>query len=158
VSSPGAPTRGEAGFHPSLGVPVLSSAEDSPSGLWRSLGKRVGLTALAGSNPASSATFATVTRIHARQYQQPEPGALSAADGYVTGRGHQADVARTDVRDDDAREPRTARVTVLKETLQVSTRPSVVAHLNDLGLRFRWTSGAVQMSSAWRWASRPAPD
>ena len=36
--------------------PVLSSAEDSPSGLWRSLGKRVGLTALAGSNPASSAS------------------------------------------------------------------------------------------------------
>ena len=35
--------------------PVLSSAEDSPSGLWRSLGKRVGLTALRGSNPLSSA-------------------------------------------------------------------------------------------------------
>ena len=30
-------------------------AEDSPSGLWRSPGTRVGLTALAGSNPASSA-------------------------------------------------------------------------------------------------------
>src|SRR5579884_2096083 len=29
--------------------------EDSPSGLWRSPGTRVGLTALAGSNPASSA-------------------------------------------------------------------------------------------------------
>src|SRR5215510_9510409 len=36
---------------------VSSGAEDSPSGLWRSLGKRVGLTALAGSNPASSATL-----------------------------------------------------------------------------------------------------
>ena len=36
--------------------PVASSAEDSPSGLWRSLGKRVGLTALRGSNPLSSAT------------------------------------------------------------------------------------------------------
>src|SRR4051812_10170791 len=30
-------------------------AEDSPSGLWRSPGTRVGLIALAGSNPASSA-------------------------------------------------------------------------------------------------------
>src|ERR1700739_4638889 len=29
--------------------------EDSPSGLWRSPGTRVGLIALAGSNPASSA-------------------------------------------------------------------------------------------------------
>ena len=36
--------------------PVASSAEDSPSGLWRSLGKRVGLIALRGSNPLSSAT------------------------------------------------------------------------------------------------------
>ncbi len=35
--------------------PVCSCAEDSPSGLWRSPGTRVGLTALAGSNPASSA-------------------------------------------------------------------------------------------------------
>ncbi len=35
--------------------PVPSSVEDSPSGLWRSLGKRVGLTALRGSNPLSSA-------------------------------------------------------------------------------------------------------
>src|SRR6478735_7956553 len=39
-------------------APVASSAEDSPSGLWRSLGKRVGLTALRGSNPLSSATLA----------------------------------------------------------------------------------------------------
>src|SRR4029077_15694091 len=31
------------------------ATEDSPSGLWRSPGTRVGLTALAGSNPASSA-------------------------------------------------------------------------------------------------------
>ena len=36
-------------------APVASCAEDSPSGLWRSLGKRVGLTALRGSNPLSSA-------------------------------------------------------------------------------------------------------
>ena len=34
---------------------VLSFAEDSPSGLWRTLGKRVGVLPLAGSNPASSA-------------------------------------------------------------------------------------------------------
>ena len=34
---------------------VISLAEDSPSGLWRSLGKRVGLIALRGSNPLSSA-------------------------------------------------------------------------------------------------------
>ena len=40
-----------------LARPVASSAEDSPSGLWRSLGKRVGLIALRGSNPLSSATF-----------------------------------------------------------------------------------------------------
>ena len=46
---------GTGGFHAAVDRPVLSSAEDSPSGLWRSLGKRVGLTALAGSNPASSA-------------------------------------------------------------------------------------------------------
>jgi hypothetical protein len=39
-----------------LGLPVAFRAEDSPRGLWRSLGKRVGLTALAGSNPASSAS------------------------------------------------------------------------------------------------------
>src|SRR6201997_1883886 len=32
------------------------ATEDSPSGLWRSPGTRVGLTALAGSNPASSAS------------------------------------------------------------------------------------------------------
>src|SRR6476620_11040325 len=44
------------GFHGSANRPVLSSAEDSPSGLWRSLGKRVGLIALRGSNPLSSAT------------------------------------------------------------------------------------------------------
>src|SRR4051794_37338090 len=35
--------------------PVTCPTEDSPSGLWRSLGKRVGLTALRGSNPLSSA-------------------------------------------------------------------------------------------------------
>jgi hypothetical protein len=38
-------------------MPVTFRAEDSPRGLWRSLGKRVGLTALAGSNPASSASL-----------------------------------------------------------------------------------------------------
>src|SRR6476660_9113797 len=47
---------GTGGFHASVDRPVLSSAEDSPSGLWRSLGKRVGLTALRGSNPLYSAT------------------------------------------------------------------------------------------------------
>src|SRR5699024_7931757 len=44
-------------FRPTGGGAITSLAEDSPSGLWRSLGKRVGLTALAGSNPASSATL-----------------------------------------------------------------------------------------------------
>jgi hypothetical protein len=44
-----------AAVRPCLGLPVAFRAEDSPRGLWRSLGKRVGLTALAGSNPASSA-------------------------------------------------------------------------------------------------------
>jgi hypothetical protein len=44
-------------FREAVPAPVASSAEDSPSGLWRSLGKRVGLTALRGSNPLSSATL-----------------------------------------------------------------------------------------------------
>ena len=43
-------------FGEASGRPVRSCAEDSPSGLWRSLGKRVGLTALRGSNPLSSAS------------------------------------------------------------------------------------------------------
>ena len=47
-------------FHRARRSPVPSSAEDSPSGLWRSLGKRVGLTALRGSNPLSSANPITV--------------------------------------------------------------------------------------------------
>ena len=46
-----------ARFHHRRARPVASPAEDSPSGLWRSLGKRVGLTALRGSNPLSSATL-----------------------------------------------------------------------------------------------------
>src|SRR3954452_971622 len=44
-------------FHHASPRPVTSPAEDSPSGLWRSLGKRVGLTALRGSNPLSSAAL-----------------------------------------------------------------------------------------------------
>src|SRR6476661_2731248 len=43
-------------FHGAVRRPVASSAEVSPSGLWRSLGKRVGLIALGGSNPPTSAT------------------------------------------------------------------------------------------------------
>src|SRR6478736_7239454 len=43
-------------FHGTTRRPVTSSAEVSPSGLWRSLGKRVGLIALGGSNPPTSAT------------------------------------------------------------------------------------------------------
>ena len=54
-----APAQGDPGqgdFTGPVGRPVRSRTEDSPSGLWRSLGKRVGLTALRGSNPLSSAT------------------------------------------------------------------------------------------------------
>src|SRR5690349_14917235 len=43
-------------FRPPGTRPVTSSAEVSPSGLWRSLGKRVGLIALGGSDPPTSAT------------------------------------------------------------------------------------------------------
>src|SRR4029079_847101 len=61
-SGPECSTRGAAGRSgATLVVPSISPvrlplpAEDSPSGLWRSPGTRVGLTALRGSNPASSA-------------------------------------------------------------------------------------------------------
>ena len=70
---PGGPKRapGFAGpaerFHPPGTRRVLSSAEDSPSGLWRSLGKRVGLIALRGSNPLSSATHAISGAAHLRR-------------------------------------------------------------------------------------------
>ena len=46
----------EAPVRPPPPERVIFRAEDSPRGLWRSLGKRVGLTALTSSNLVSSAT------------------------------------------------------------------------------------------------------
>src|SRR5436190_20477427 len=54
-------------FHRATGAPVASCAEDSPSGLWRSLGKRVGLTALRGSNPLSSAVLTGLASLRSVQ-------------------------------------------------------------------------------------------
>ena len=54
-------------------------AEDSPSGLWRSPGTRVGLTALAGSNPASSALGPGCVQL-ADSLVAPRP--MSIEEGY----------------------------------------------------------------------------
>ncbi len=67
------------------GGPLTYPAEDSPSGLWRSLGKRVGLTALAGSNPASSATL----QAHPQSPRPPGPGGGRTHGAAVAGRGQR---------------------------------------------------------------------
>ncbi len=48
-------------------------AEDSPSGLWRSPGTRVGLIALTGSNPASSALGPRVRPVGSDELVAPRP-------------------------------------------------------------------------------------
>ena len=83
---------------PPAGAQVLSSAEDSPSGLWRSLGKRVGLTALRGSNPLSSAILVELgprgTRVGPRGAAHGRAAQLNGSDAAVPQRVAEAEPVR----------------------------------------------------------------
>jgi hypothetical protein len=96
-------------------------------------------------------------------------GRYNKIDGYALApsraprAGGRTDVPRLALRDGAvatmvAHGTRTARLGALKETLGVprGRRSWLISTILVFG--YRWTSGAVRMSSAWRWAGRPALD